>query len=442
MAAFSNIMDSNSFSGTVDLSPTDAELVAARARTLGPAYRLFYERPVHLVRGEGTRLYDADGEEYLDGYNNVASVGHCNPRVAEAVVQQLQTLNTHTRYLHGGIVDYSQRLLATMPDELDQIMYTCTGSEANDLALRVAQEHTGATGVIITAEAYHGNTTAVSAVSPSNGGPKSIGAHVRTVTAPGADDADRAGGDIAERFRRDVAAAAADLADAGHGVSALLIDTIFSSDGIYPEAPVLGPAVDAVRAAGGVLIADEVQPGFGRTGAGMWGFGRHGVVPDVVTVGKPMANGMPVAAMAARSEVLHAFATRVPYFNTFGGNPVSMAAASAVLSVIEEDDLVLNAARAGARLRGGFAEVAARDPRIGDIRGAGLYVGVELVDADGAPDRVLAHDLVNAMRERRVLISVCGTHGNVLKVRPPLVFSREDADRLLTEFDAALVGLS
>ncbi|MGH3580789.1 MAG: aspartate aminotransferase family protein [Mycobacterium sp.] len=410
--AFSNIMDSNSYQG----GRQDDPLIAARDRMLGPAYRLFYERPVHLVRGQGTLLYDTDGRDYLDAYNNVASVGHCHPHVVDAVTRQLGLLNTHTRYLHDGIVDYSARLLATFPGEIDQVMYACTGSEVNDLALRVAQTYTGATGVIITNDAYHGNTAAVTAISPSIGGAAVVGPHVRTV------DPDLSGVD----------AAIADLRSCGLGVSALIVDTIFSSDGIYPDPTVLGPAVAAVRAAGGVFIADEVQPGFGRTGEAMWGFERHGVVPDLVTTGKPMANGLPVAAMAARSAVLDEFARGIPYFNTFGGNPVSMAAAAAVLDVIEDEKLVANALEVGSALRSELTRLAAGSEVVVEVRGAGLYIGVEVDDRD------TARHLVNAMRERRVLISVCGAHGNVLKIRPPLVFSMADVDRLCGEFAAVL----
>ncbi|MGW0163401.1 aspartate aminotransferase family protein [Mycobacterium sp. NPDC003323] len=419
---FSNIMDSNSYQG----GQLDDPLIAARDRVLGPAYRLFYDRPVHLVRGLGTRLYDADGQCYLDAYNNVASVGHCHPHVIDAVTRQLSTLNTHTRYLHEGIVDYSQRLLATFPDLEStgsyRIMYACTGSEVNDLALRVAGMYTGNRGVIVTAEAYHGNTEAVTAISPSIGGQAVLGAHVRTVS-PALDPTE-------------ITAAIEDLRRAGHGISALVVDTIFSSDGIYPDPAVLGPATELVRAAGGVLIADEVQPGFGRTGAGMWGFSRHGVVPDLVTMGKPMANGMPVAAMAARDDVLAPFAEGVPYFNTFGGNPVSMAAAAAVLDVIEDELLIANAAAVGATLRAEMLRLAARHAVIGDVRGAGLYLGVDL------PDRDTARQVVNMMRERRVLISVCGAGGNVLKIRPPLVFSMSDVDWFVAELAEVLASLA
>ena len=291
---------------------------------------------MHLVRGQGSHLFDADGARYLDAYNNVASVGHCHPHVADAVAEQLATLNTHTRYLHRGIVDYSERLLATMPAEVDQVMYACTGSEVNDLALRVAEMHTGATGVVD----HRGclsrqHRTAVTAISPSLGGATSVGANVRVVPPPDtyrvpADELahhaspptwPRAVDDLARgRPRRQ-------LPDRRH-------DLLLGRDLPRPVGARPGRRRRYVAAAG-VFIADEVQPGFARTGASMWGFARHGVVPDVVTMGKPMGNGMPVAAMAARADVLKPFALRVPYFNTFGGNPVSMAAASAVLDVIE-----------------------------------------------------------------------------------------------------------
>ncbi len=436
---FSNIMDSNSYSPATD-DPAEDPLIIARERMLGPAYRLFYDRPVHLVRGVGSHLFDADGVRYLDAYNNVASVGHCHPRVVDAVTRQMSTLNTHTRYLHDGIVDYSRRLLATLPAEIDQAMYACTGSEVNDLALRVAEMHTGARGIIITRDAYHGNTAAVTAISPSLGGAATVGPHVRLVDPPDSYRVPEA--ERAQWFSEEVAQAADDLQAAGSGVSCLIVDTIFSSDGIYPDPSVLAPAVGLVRARGGVFIADEVQPGFARTGDAMWGFRRHGVVPDLVTMGKPMGNGMPVAALAARAEVLRTFAEKVPYFNTFGGNPVSMAAAAAVLDVIEDEGLLANAQRVGAALRGELAGIAANHARLGDVRAAGLYVGVEIVtDPDAkTPDRAGARDLVNALRQRRVLISVCGHDGNVLKIRPPLVFSMSDVDWFCAEFVAALAG--
>lgn len=432
--SFSNILDSNSYTADGDDDP----LIVARERVLGPANRLFYDRPVHLVRGLGSHVFDAGGARFLDAYNNVVSVGHCHPHVVDAVMKQMSTLNTHTRYLHRGIVDYSERLLATMPSEIDQVMYACTGSEVTDLALRVAEMYTEASGVIVTRDAYHGNTTAVMAISPSLGDATALGPHVRAVPPP---DSYRSA-DAAARFAADVARAVDDLGQNGIRVSCLIADTIFSSDGIYPDPSVLAPAVDIVRRHGGVFIADEVQPGFARTGESMWGFSRHSVIPDIVTMAKPMGNGMPVAAMAARDNVLSPFAVQVPYFNTYGGNPVSMAAAAAVLDVIEDENLLANAAEVGAALRTELSQIAANNPRIGDVRGAGLYVGVEVVsDADAkTPDRRGARALVNTMRERRVLISVCGHDGNVLKIRPPLVFSMSDVDWFCTEFEAALAA--
>jgi 4-aminobutyrate aminotransferase-like enzyme len=315
-------------------------------------------------------------------------------------------------------------------------MYACTGSEVNDLALRVAEVHTGATGVIVTSDAYHGNTAAVTAISPSIGGATVLGAHVRAIPPP--DSYRIPAGELAGRFTDDVVAAITDLKASGVGLSALIVDTIFSSDGIYPDPSVLAPAVQAVHRAGGVFIADEVQPGFARTGEAMWGFLRHGVVPDLVTMGKPMGNGLPIAAMAARADILDAFARGVPYFNTFGGNPVTMAAAAAVLDVIEDEKLMRNAGEVGTQLRTELAALGAEHPRIGDVRSTGLYVGVEVISETGAPDRAGARALVNAMRERRVLISVCGRDGNVLKIRPPLVFSSSDVDWFCTEFAAVL----
>ncbi|MDT5050784.1 MAG: hypothetical protein QOI39_4469 [Mycobacterium sp.] len=430
--SFSNIMDSNAYAADNDDDP----MIVARERVLGPANRLFYDRPVHLVSGQGSHVFDVDGVRYLDAYNNVVSVGHGHPRVVDAVTRQMSTLNTHTRYLHRGIIDYSERLLNTMPDVINQVMYACSGSEVNDLALRVAEMFTDAKGVIITRDAYHGNTATVMAISPSLGDGVTLGPHVRTVPPP---DSYRSP-DAAAQFAADVARAVDDLCDKGIGVSCLIADSMFSSDGIYPDPSVLGPAVDIVHRHGGVFIADEVQAGFARTGEAMWGFSRHAVIPDIVTMAKPMGNGMPVAAMAVRDHVLWPFAVRVPYFNTYGGNPVSMAAAAAVLDVIEDEQLLANAAEVGARLRTELTHITEDDPRIGDIRGAGLYIGVEVVSDRGTkrPDRAGARRIVNALRERHVLISVCGHDGNVLKIRPPLVFSMADVDWFITEFEATL----
>lgn len=412
------------------VSPRSAELIRRREAALGPAYRLFYQTPIEFVSGDGVWLTSQSGERYLDGYNNVASVGHCHPHVVAAIARQAAQLNTHTRYLSTVILDYAERLLATFPAELEHVVFTCTGSEANDFAMRIAKARTGAQGVIVTASAYHGVTDAIAAISPALQPGRPLPDHVRAVAAP---DLYREGGGTGGRFVRDIEAAIASLQASGHGVAAFYCDTIFSSDGVLPEAPGLAEAVAAVRHAGGLFVADEVQPGFGRTGGGMWGFARHGLVPDLATLGKPMANGHPVAAVVMRNDVVADFAKNNRYFNTFGGNPVSCAAAAATLDVIEQEGLIANAGRVGAYLAQGLGELATRFAVIGDIRQAGLFIGVEIVAdrASRAPDGALAHAIVNALARQRILISASGPHANVLKIRPPLPFSTDHADILL-----------
>ena len=420
------------------LDPTTRSLIERRLRVLGPAYRLFYEEPLHLVRGEGVWLYDANGAAYLDAYNNVASLGHAQPDVVRAISEQSATLVTHTRYLHEGILRLAERLLATMPAEMGHVMLTCTGSEANDLAYRLARTVTGNRGVIVTNLAYHGVTQAVAEFSPSLGAGVPIGNHVRVIPPP---DAYHSDGDVATQFAQSVTAAAADLSAAGHGLAMFIVDSIFSSDGVYADPPgFLAPAVAAARAAVGIYVADEVQPGFGRTGAAMWGFERHGLIPDLVTMGKPMGNGYPVAALVAQPRHLEKFGRDARYFNTFGGNPVAAAAANAVLDVIEREHLIRHAAEVGAYLLKGLSELADRHPRIGDVRGAGLFVGAELVQdrASREPDRDLATQVVNGLRQRRILLSASGPGGNVLKIRPPLAFQRPHADTLLSALDEVL----
>lgn len=414
------------------LSEADRALIARREKVLGPAYRLFYEKPLHLVRGEGVFFFDAAGEKYLDAYNNVASLGHCHPRVVEAINAQTAVLNTHTRYLHEGIVDYAEALTATFPETLSQAMFTCTGSEANDLAVRIARFVTGGTGIIATDLAYHGLTSAVAEFSPSLGEAVTLGPHVRTVPAP---DSYRHAPDLMmEKFGRDVQAAIDDLKRHGIKPAMLITDTIFSSDGIFagPKG-FLKPAVDAIHAAGGLFVADEVQPGFGRTGEAMWGFERHGVRPDMVTIGKPMGNGYPMAGIVLRPEVVAEFGPRARYFNTFGGNPVAAAAGKAVLDTIREEGLQENALEVGRYLRQGLEGLTDRYHAIGDVRGSGLFVGVEIVadPAAKSPDATLTTRIVNGLRERRILISASGPRANVLKIRPPLVFSRANADTLV-----------
>lgn len=427
--------------GAAELDPATSAMIAERKALLGPAYRLMYERPLHFVRGEGVWLYDPGNNAYLDAYNNVTSIGHCHPKVVEAIRAQVGILATNTRYLHGAVLDYARRLLATMPAEIGHLMFTCTGSDANDLAVRIAQSYTGGKGIIVTETAYHGITQAVSEFSPSLGSNVDLGVHVRTVRAP--DSYHRA--DMAEGFAADVRGAIRDLQRHGIKPALFICDAIFASDGVFDGPPgFLKGAVDAIHEAGGLYIADEVQSGFARTGDAMWGFQRHGVIPDIVTMGKPMGNGYPVAGVAARPDVLAEFGKKARYFNTFGGNAVAVAAAAAVLDAIEGEGLQENARIIGGHLKAGFQMLAAKHEAVGDVRGAGLFLGVEIVSdrALKTPDAQAATRIINGLRDENVLISGCGKMANVLKIRPPLVFSRENADQLITKLDAVLGRLS
>ena len=416
-----------------DLPPATQELIGRRERVLGRAYRLFYDQPVSFTRGSGVHLYDAEGNAYLDAYNNVPCVGHSHPHVTEAVTRQLATLNTHTRYLTDGVIDYAERLVATHDLAAPaNAMFTCTGSEANDLALRIARHQTGATGIIVTANAYHGVTAALAELSPSLGPNVPLGAHVRAVTAPGP----------GVNFTAAVAWAISDLERHGHRLAAFLADSLFSSDGLLPDpAGFLAPVAEIVHAAGGLYIADEVQSGFARTGTHMWGYQRHGLTPDIVTMGKPMGNGLPIAGLVARRDILDDFGGSARYFNTFGGNPVCVAAAGAVLDVLDAEALPANAAATGAYLSDELSRIALGSAVLGDVRGVGLYLGVDVITpAGGEPSPELASAIVNGMRRRRVLISATGPHGNVLKVRPPLPFLTEHADQFLAAFTDVLTA--
>ena len=359
----------------------DPELRAAlerRMRSFGSGSVLFYQQPIRMVRAEGVWMHDADGRRYLDVYNNVPSVGHSHPVVVEAIRRQVGELNTHTRYLNDVVDDYAEQLLATLPAPISRLILTCTGSEANDLALRIAQATTGGTGFIVTEAAYHGNTAAVTDVSPSSRPGRTPPPHVRVVPAP--DSFRSPDNDIGARFAATVTLAIADLERSGIKFAGLLIDTIFSSDGVYADPPgFLAATLDVVHAHGGLLIADEVQPGFGRTGTDFWGFARHGVRPDIVTMGKPMGNGFPMGGMAMRPELMDRFTDEVKYFNTFGGNPVAAAAGLAVLKVLRDEALMENARNVGSYLMDGLREIGNRHMQIGDIRGSGLFVGLELV---------------------------------------------------------------
>lgn len=437
------ILESNSFDiKNLDTLPFELRSLVVRRDVLGPCYRLFYQKPLHLVRGKGTRLFDDEGTEYLDMYNNIPSIGHSNPVITEAVTKQLELINTHTRYVHDNILDYAEELLQTMPDELNTIMFMCSGSEANDLAVRCAQLYTHGEGIIVTAEAYHGNTALISGLSPSIGKEVAMSRTMRMIPTP---DTYRLGtDDIGEWMCEQIAAQIADMRRHGIAFAGVLFDSIFSSDGVIPGKPgFLKAVVDLVHAEGGVYIADEVQPGFCRTGQSFWGFGRHDIVPDIVTMGKPMANGIACSGMAIKPAILEAFAASNPYFNTFAGNPVAMAAAQAVLHYLQDHDMGNHVASVGAHLCEALKGLARNFPLLGDVRGSGLFIGVDIViPGTTTPDRSTAVRLIELLREHHVLISLCGPEGNVLKIRPPLVFDDNDLDFFIDALRACLIQLA
>jgi 4-aminobutyrate aminotransferase-like enzyme/Ser/Thr protein kinase RdoA (MazF antagonist) len=413
-------------------------LLERRRRAL-PRSPLFYEHPVHLVRGEGVWLFDPDDRRYLDCYNNVPVVGHGHPRVVRAVAEQQRLLATHSRYLHEAIVELAERLKATLPPALDAVLVVNSGSEANDLAWRIARAATGRSGAVVSAYAYHGLTEATHALSPEEWAKGELPGHIATVPAPdgyrGAYRRETEG--WAERYATHIGDAAQALG--GHGFAAIYLDPAFTADGILVPPPAyLAEAARWTRALGGVLIADEVQAGHGRYGTGLWSFQPSGIEPDMVVMGKPMGNGFPVAALVVRSQLLAAVPEEVELFSTFGGNPVACAAALAVLAVIEDEGLVASAAETGSYLRRGLEALAGRHPVIGDVRGEGLLLGAELVDEEREPAAGRAGRVTEAMRERGILISTTGPAGNVLKIRPPLVFQREHADLLLQTLDEVL----
>ena len=413
-------------------------LLERRARLMGPNIPTFYRTPVHIVRGEGVWLWDADGKRYLDCYNNVAHVGHCHPRVVAAIAAQAAVLNTHTRYLHEGVLDYIERLTATLSNGISQAIMVCTGSEANDIALRMAQAVTGKTGIIATDATYHGNTMAVSQLSTRR---QPIGGrwpNVRLVPAP--DGLRPLGGNAAgqaQAFADNVALAARELEAAGFGFSCLMLCPVFANEGLPALPPdFLHPTAAVVRAAGGLMISDEVQPGLGRMGSHFWGHDALGFAPDIVTVGKPMGNGHPVAAVLARPDVMGAFREAFGYFNTFGGNPVSAAACLAVLDVIEDEGLQANAATVSAYLLERLQ--ALRHPFFTQARATGLFFGVELTTDGLTPAGEFVGNLVEDMVARGFLLNRIGRGANILKIRPPMPFSREHADLLADSLQLAL----
>lgn len=422
---------------------TADEAIARRRKVMGEKLYVFYEPPLHIVKGDGVWLTASDGKRYLDCYNNVPHVGHAHPYVAEAIARQARTLNTNTRYITDQALEYAERLTALAGEGLTAVTFVNSGSEANDLAWRMAKAFTGHRGGLCMDFAYHGVSEAIDAFSPSNAPAHWSAPHVRLLPAPdvyrgpyGADEAD-----VGARYAALAEGPIAELQEAGLGVAALMVDSAFMTNGIL-DAPVgyLQGVVKRVRAAGGLFIADEVQSGFGRMGPSFWGHRHHGVEPDFITIGKPAGNGYPLGVVITRPEILSHFLQFGPFFSTFGGNNVAGAAGMAVLDVIRDEKLLENARDVGAHFRKGLSGLMSKHALIGDVRGVGLATGVELVHdrTSKTPAGDVMHRLLNLIRDEGALVGGEGILGNVLKIRPPIVFSRDNADFAVAAIDRAL----
>jgi 4-aminobutyrate aminotransferase-like enzyme len=466
------------------------EILETRAVHLGPTLSIAYKKPIKIVRGAGQFLFDSEGQAYLDCVNNVPHVGHNHPRVVEAGQKQMALLNTNTRYLHDLLVDYAERLVATLPDPLSVVYFVCTGSEANELALRMARTHTKRKDVLVVDGAYHGNTSALVDLSPykfDRAGGEGAPAWVHTTpmpdpyrgifrAEPGQEDGESLAGashpattpgaqppasshkrnpspwssrtpeylpasELGSRYGQEVKEILLAMDRDGRQPAGFFCESMLGCGGqiVLPDG-YMAAAFGHVREAGGVCIADEVQVGFGRAGTHFWAFETQTVVPDIVTLGKPMANGHPMAAVVTTPEIAESFTTGMEYFNTFGGNPVSCAIGLAVLDVIEEEGLQENARRVGEYLLEGLRGLKARHPVVGDARGLGLYIGVELVEDrfTREPSPARAARAKERLRDHHLLLSTDGPDDNVLKIKPPIVFTVNDAHRLLTVLNRVL----
>lgn len=414
-------------------------LLARRDQAMGAGTPLFYNEPLHLVRGDGVYLFDTAGRRYVDMYNNVPCVGHANPSVVEAMARAQGTLNVHSRYLHEDIVAFCERIAGLHGPEIESVIVSCTGTEAIEVALRMAQMATGKAGIICTNGTYHGNSAAVSKLTRLVTS-QNVAPDIRAIPfpetyrplIPGASEAD-----LADAYLARLAAAIRSLEDSGVGFAGMVLCSILANEGL-PNIPAnfMARASDMVHAAGGYVIADEVQAGYCRTGT-WWGYTVSGLKPDIVVTGKPMGNGLPLAATAASKALVDGFRAKTRYFNTFASSPLQAAVGMAVIDYIESENLAASVARIGAGLKSALTTRAAAWDKIGDVRGVGLFIGVEITkgDADQTPDVDLTVDIVNRLKDKGFLTSNAGIFRNTVKIRPPLVFKQQDADAFLVAWD-------
>jgi 4-aminobutyrate aminotransferase-like enzyme/Ser/Thr protein kinase RdoA (MazF antagonist) len=440
-----------------EMPPAAAAILRRRHQVMGPSAPLFYDQPLHMVKGDGVWLTDQSGRRYLDCYNNVPHVGHCHPYVIEAITSQLRQLNTNTRYLGEQVVSYGERLAQLLGglgkdgkptgNQLSVCAFVNSGSEANDIAWRMAKACSGNSGGLTMEYAYHGITEAIEAFSPANSTCGLIAPHMRTLIAPDPYRGPYRDGeaDLAQLYADDADQAIASLARDGLKPAAFMVDSAFMTNGILDVMPgYLEQVFAKVRAAGGLCIADEVQSGFGRMGGFAWGHQHHGVTPDIVTIGKPAGNGHPLGVVVTRPDIMERFLRHSGFFSTFGGNNVSSAAGLAVLDVIAKEDLIENSATTGAYFKAGLAKLMAKHSLIGKVRGTGLAIGIELVldHETRLPARHQTQRIINLMRDEGVLIGSEGILGNILKIRPPIVLKPEHADLAIDTLDRVLSHLN
>jgi 4-aminobutyrate aminotransferase-like enzyme len=417
------------------MAQSTENLVARREHVLGVGAPLFYQQPIHIVRGEGAFLFDADGKRYVDMYNNVPCVGHANPHVVESMHQQAATLNVHSRYLHEGVIDYAERLVALHDASLNRIVFTCTGTEANEVAIGMARFATGGRGIICTDRAYHGNSALVNKLTWAElqSDPEIRWARYPQTYRPIEEGLSEA--ELADRYLDEVQSAIDSFAAEGVQLAGMLVCPLLANEGL-PNIPkgYMARAAKMVRDAGGLFIVDEVQAGFCRSGR-WWGYETSDVLPDIATMGKPMGNGLPLSGVVARADLVETFRKRSGYFNTFAASPLQAAAGSAVLDVIEKEQLQQRVVEVGAYLRDGLGKIECE--AIGDIRGHGLFIGLDWVSDREArtPDMEGAVRVVNALKDKGILTSNAGSEFNVIKLRPPLVFNCEQADMFLHAFE-------
>ncbi|WP_019052831.1 aspartate aminotransferase family protein [Sphingobium xenophagum] len=415
------------------------DLIKRRDAAFGRGAKLFYEKPLHLVRGEGAYLFDTAGRRYVDMYNNVPCVGHAHPRIVEAMARQQATLNTHSRYLHESAIALAERLTG-LQRVTESAIFSCSGTEAIEVALRMSQIATGVRGIICTNHTYHGNNTVVGALTNLSEDDKShLG--LRAIPFPETYrpvEPGLSGAALADAYIARLRTAIDELKAEGSGFAALTLCPILANEGL-PDIPegFMAKAAQVVKAAGGLIIADEVQAGYGRTGQ-WWGYDAVGLVPDIVVTGKPMGAGLPLAATTARRDLVEGFRAQTRYFNTFAGSPLQGEVGLAVIDTLESEGMIDNARDVGAALKAGLAERIGHWDGLGDVRGIGLFIGVEFVDADGAPDNPRAFDVVCRLRDRGFLTSIDGAFNNMVKIRPPLPLQAADAEAFLDAFDGVM----